>query len=121
MIGVVCTFGIGAPANVGGFVQSRWPTIVSTASVLTVSATLVLFLGSPLAFSTASATSNSERLAPSCWFSCLHVTPVSEDLYGHVGCQYTPDASPLPIAPSELTCDGKRPVLAICAIFTCFV
>src|SRR3989442_2484904 len=38
MIGVVCTLGIGAPANVGGFDQSRWPTIGSTESVLTVSA-----------------------------------------------------------------------------------
>src|SRR5258708_38408409 len=99
MLGVVCTFGIGCPANVGCLDQSRFPTMLSTDSAFIVSATLALLLGSPLTLSTAVATSNSERVAPSCWFhclpeaasypspSCLQVTPVSVDLYGQVGAQ----------------------------------
>src|SRR5205814_10060141 len=53
--------------------------------------------------------------------SCLHVTFVSDDLYGHVGAQYTPEARPFPIAPRDVTWDGNRPVFAIWPIFTCFV
>src|ERR1700730_1917293 len=99
MIGVVCTFPIWTPANVGGFDQSRWPTGVSTVSVAIAAATLALFLGSPLAFNTAAATSNRARLAPVCWFHCLpeacsyplprsfELMPVSEDVYGQVGAQ----------------------------------
>src|SRR5579872_4849572 len=124
MIGVATTLGGVAPAP-----HARWPSGVSTASVFIAVATACLSLGLPLALSAAFATSNSARLAPACWFhslpeldsyplaSCAEVTPVSDDVYGHVGAQYTPLARPLPIEPSASTCDGKRPVFAICAIF----
>ena len=71
MIGVDTTFGTAAPASEAGFDQSRLPTGVSTLSVFIASRTIVLSFGAPLAESTAAATSNSERLAPSCWFHCL--------------------------------------------------
>src|SRR5262249_20751394 len=65
MIGVVTAFATGP------LVQSRSPSGVVTLSVFIASATFVLLLGSPLAFSAAAATSKSARLAPSCWFHCL--------------------------------------------------
>src|SRR3979409_2110292 len=128
MIGAETTFGTADPASVAGFDQSRWPMGVSTARVFIAAATFVLSFGLPLALSTACATSNRARLGPSCWFHCLPLVvsypparslleiPVSVDLYGHVGAQYTPEARPLPIDPSDETCDGNKPVLAICPI-----
>ena len=42
-------------------------------------------------------------------------------MYGKTGCQYAADARLYPREPSASTCDGNRPVLAICAILICFV
>src|SRR5207302_10843756 len=96
MIGVLTMLGTVTPANLAGFDQSRLPTGVSTLSVLMAETTFDLSFGFPLAFKTAAATSNRERLAPGCCFhclpvadsspspSCLLVTPVSDDLYVHV-------------------------------------
>ena len=71
MIGVLTTCGTGTPANETGFDQSRLPTGVSTLSVFIASMIFERSFGAPLAVSAAAATSNSERLAPSCWFHCL--------------------------------------------------
>ena len=73
MIGVVTTLGTAVPASDAGFDQSRCPTGVSTDRVFMASMTFDLLFGSPLPLSAAAATSNSERLAPSCWFHCLPV------------------------------------------------
>src|SRR5258708_39112137 len=85
------TAGVPGP-KFGFFVQSRLPTGVSPVSVFIASTIFCLFFGSPLAFSPAAATSNRDRLAPSCWFHCLPLDvsyplarsademPVSDDL-----------------------------------------
>ena len=73
MIGVLTTLGTAMPASETGFDQSSFPTGVSTVSVAIAPMTFDLSFGLPLAFSTAAATSNSDRLAPSCWFHCLPV------------------------------------------------
>ncbi len=64
-MGVATTFATGPAPHL------RVPRGVSTESVFIASATLLLSFGLPLAFSAAAATSNSARLAPSCWFHCL--------------------------------------------------
>src|SRR5881396_1779387 len=96
-IGVATTFGTGFLAPV--VPQCSCPSGVMTLRCFIAFATLVLSLELPLALRAAAATSNSARLGPSCWFqylpeafsypapSCLLVTPVSEEWYGHVGPQ----------------------------------
>ena len=104
--------------------------MVVALSVLMALASAALSRGLVLAFSASVPASNSDMVEPSicvhclpvlasyAWASCAPESPVSAEAYGKLLCQKHPAPRFCASGPSASTCEGTRPVLAICAILT---